>query len=190
MSTFGKILAVFNVLAAIGFFVLAGMDYNARHAWSYSHFRHQVAIHGLPVTDSDDDWRLPGRTIADDLSDKTLKDLFGAGGLEVRTQAAAVQQIQTQIEGEIDAAANDQARKQVIAKYLIPIAKTGEERDLYQQYVRDPAKPVSDLRAQLTGLIALAVSENDQSNQKRDSCASANQLRAYRQSLCVAQLLE
>src|SRR2546421_336080 len=42
MATLGKVLAVFNVLAAIGFLVVAGMDYNRRQSWAYSHFRHQL----------------------------------------------------------------------------------------------------------------------------------------------------
>ena len=32
MSTLGKVLAIFNVLAAIGFLVVADMDYNERQS--------------------------------------------------------------------------------------------------------------------------------------------------------------
>jgi hypothetical protein len=169
MSLFGKILAFFNVLAAIAFLALAGMDYNKRNSWSYSHFRHQVAIHGLPVTDNDDAWRLPGRSIASDLTPKALKDIFAsAGAREVKTQVLAVKQIQEQINQEISGAADNLAKKLVIAKYLFPLAKTGDERELYQQFARDPNKPAETLQQQLNGLMDLAVSETDQTGATRD----------------------
>src|SRR5437773_10750764 len=76
MATLGKVLAVFNVLAAIAFLVVAGMDYNRRQSWAYSHFRHQLAVYGLPVDAKDDSWRLPGRTISDSFGKDARKDLF------------------------------------------------------------------------------------------------------------------
>ena len=75
----------------LAFLALAGMTYSKRQNWSYSHFRHQLAIHGLPVTDDEDTWRLPGRTIADDLSVATLTDMFPGGGAP-GNQVEAVQQ--------------------------------------------------------------------------------------------------
>ena len=35
MATLGKVLAVFNVLAAIGFLFVAGKDYYTRQSWAY-----------------------------------------------------------------------------------------------------------------------------------------------------------
>ena len=135
MSLFGKILAVLNVLVAIAFLVLAGMDYSKRHSWSYAHFRHQVAIHGLPVADSDETWRLPGRTISNDLSKRTLDELFtNAGGDAPKTQVEAVEQIKIQILRGAADKADDQAKKNYFSGYLVPLAKTGEEREIYQQY--------------------------------------------------------
>src|SRR5436305_5740410 len=76
MATFGKVLAVFNVLAAIGFIVVAGMDYNKRQSWAYSHFTHQLVVYGLPIDDKDDSWRLPGRSISDSFGKDARKLLF------------------------------------------------------------------------------------------------------------------
>src|SRR5215471_12746116 len=133
MSLFGKILAVLNVLIAIVFLVLAGMVYSKRQAWSYSHFRHQVAIHGLPVTDSDETWRLPGRTIPRDLSNSTLKEMFAdSGGSDVRTQIDAVNNIKRDIEGGANGQADEAGRKQYLANYLVPQARAGEDRERFQ----------------------------------------------------------
>src|SRR5262245_18773821 len=172
MSLFGKILAVLNVLVAIVFLVLAGMVYSKRQAWSYSHFRHQVAIHGLPVTDSDETWRLPGRTISGDLSKSTLKEMFtDSGGDEVKTQLDAVAAIKGQIEGGANAAADEPARKLYIAGYLVPLARTGEDREGFQQMAIDRTKPASALQDELNRVFEDAVSDRlpaDKGGQARD----------------------
>src|SRR5438105_2771952 len=64
MAMFGKILAVLNVLAAIGFLVVAGVDYDKRQNWAYSHYTHQLVVFGLPIVKYDDSWRLRGRSIS------------------------------------------------------------------------------------------------------------------------------
>ncbi|HTK78089.1 MAG TPA: hypothetical protein VL371_22675 [Gemmataceae bacterium] len=172
MSLFGKILAVLNVLVAIVFLVLAGMDYSKRQAWSYSHFRHQVAIHGLPLTDSDETWRLPGRTISRDLSKSALKEMFAdSGGNDVRTQIEAVNDIQKDIKGGADAAADEPAKKQYLASYLISQARTGEDRERYQQMAFDRSKSADDLLKTLNDLFEQAVSDRmpeAQGGQARD----------------------
>jgi hypothetical protein len=169
MSLFGKILAVLNVLVAIVFLVLAGMDYSKRQAWSYSHFRHQVAIHGLPVTDSDETWRLPGRTISGDLGKKTRDEMFAeSGGDEVKSQLDAVQAIKGQIEGEANGKADEAAKKQYTAGYLMALAKTGDERESYQQMMVDRAQPASAMQAKLNDLFERAISERTADGQARD----------------------
>lgn len=158
MSLFGKILAVLNVLVAIVFLVLAGMVYSKRQAWSYSHFRHQVAIHGLPVTDSDETWRLPGRTISRDLSTTALKEMFtDSGGNEVRTQLDAVNDIKGQIEGGANGQPDEAAKKRFIAGYLVPLARTGEQRESFQQMERN--KSSEDLLKELNEIFADAVAD-------------------------------
>ena len=134
MSLFGKILAVFNVLAAIGFLVVAGLDYSQRSQWSYAHFRYQIALYGLPVGNDDNTWRLPGRSIASDLTPNTLNDLYKglqgpfAGNIH-KTQLDELNWLQSKIEVEVNQAPDIDSRRAVLAKYLVPIQKTGEDRE-------------------------------------------------------------
>jgi hypothetical protein len=166
MSLFGKILAVLNVLVAIVFLVLAGMDYSKRQAWSYSHFRHQVAIHGLPVTDSDETWRLPGRTVSRDLTQSTLKEMF-TGGDPVRTQIDAVNLIKGQIETEANGKPDDAAKKRFIYDYLVPLARTGEDRERFQAMVYDRAKTAGNMQGELKDIFDKAVSDQGRDLESR-----------------------
>src|SRR5437588_8863191 len=130
MGLFGKVLAVFNVLAALAFVAVAAGDYSARQQWSYSHFRHQLAVHGLPVANGDDSWRLPGRSIANDLTPTTLQQVFqSAGGNPSKNQVDEVQSLLRQVKGEVDVAADLKAKRDALARYLIPLTTRGDERD-------------------------------------------------------------
>ena len=62
MSLFGKLLAILNVLVAIGFVALAVMDWQARHQWTHAVFLHERAIEGLPLdnTERDPDGKISG----------------------------------------------------------------------------------------------------------------------------------
>ena len=116
MSMLGKILAVLNVLAAIAFFVIGGMDYGARRAWSYSAFRHELAIRGLPVDAADDYGRPDGRPVVRDLTDTALKEVFqSAGGAPESTQVAEVQRVKKQVLGDVEGAGDDTAKRYKIA---------------------------------------------------------------------------
>jgi hypothetical protein len=128
MATFGKVLAVFNVLAAIAFLVLAGMDYNKRQSWAYSHFRHQLAVYGLPLDDNDDSWRLPGRTISRQFGKDARKDLFGpAGG--PGTQAEEIDGLAAQFKKLVSDAPDINAKRTELAAHLLPELGRAEDRD-------------------------------------------------------------
>jgi hypothetical protein len=130
MATLGKVLAVFNVLAAIGFLTLAGMDYNKRQGWAYSYFRHQTAVNGLPVDAKDDSWRLPGRTITDAMGKDGRAELFkGVGGPAVATQEEEVQQVVAAFKNGVEQGADVPAKRNVIATHLLPELKRADERD-------------------------------------------------------------
>jgi len=147
MSLFGKILAVFNVLAAIAFFIIGAMDYSHRTQWSYSHFRHQIALYGLPIANEDNTWRLPGRSIASDLSTNTLNDVFSTipapfNGNPSRNQIEELNKVEMTIKAEVEAAASVADKSAILAKYLIPIQKSGADRDAIIAQLRaakDPA---------------------------------------------------
>ena len=48
MSLWGKIFAILNIFAAVGFVVVAGMDWGQRERWAYAVFRHDLFLAGLP----------------------------------------------------------------------------------------------------------------------------------------------
>lgn len=134
MGLFGKILAVFNVLAAIAFLCITAADYSQRSQWSYSHFRHQIALHGLPVNGDENTWRLPGRTIKSDLTANTLNDVFANvlppnSGNPSKTQLEELNRLQTTIQSDLTAATTIKERAAILAKYLIPIQTSGDDRE-------------------------------------------------------------
>jgi acyl carrier protein phosphodiesterase len=127
MSLFGKILAVFNVLAAIGFLVVAGMDYNKRQSWAYSHFLHQLQVNGLPLDKDDDTGRLPGRTISDQFGKDANKVLFPSGG--PMTQTDAVTETVAAFKNAVNNAPDINAKRAIIAEHLLPELTRAEDRD-------------------------------------------------------------
>ena len=130
MSLFGKILAIFNVLAAIAFFSIGAMDYSQRTQWTYSHFRHQFALHGLPVSDDENSWRLAGRTIKSDLTQNTLDDLFrSVGGNPSKSQIDEVEKAKATVQAEIGQAQDLASRKAALTKFLVPLQQTGADRE-------------------------------------------------------------
>jgi predicted XRE-type DNA-binding protein len=169
MSLFGKILAVFNVLAAIAFFSIAAMDYSARSQWSYSHFRHQLALHGMPVDKHDDAWRLSGRTIQGDLTENSLKDIYqSVGGDPSVTQIEELNKLQAAIQNEVNNAPDIEAKRAVLARYLIPIQNTGEDREKIRAQIA-AAKTQTEVEAlwnTFVGIFDDAKKENGES--KRD----------------------
>jgi hypothetical protein len=128
MATLGKVLAVFNVLAAIGFLVVAGMDYNKRQSWAYSHFLHQLAVSGLPLDKDDDTGRLPGRTISDQFGKDATKALFGTAE-GPKTQGEEVGATIAKFKEVVNAAADLNAKRDAVAVHLLPELGRAEERD-------------------------------------------------------------
>jgi len=128
MATLGKVLAVFNVLAAIGFLVVAGMDYNKRQSWAYSHFLHQVAVNGLPLDKDDDTGRLPGRTVSDQFGKDASKQLFPPSGGPL-TQVDEVTGTVTAFKNAVNAAADLNTKRATVAEHLLPELSRAEERD-------------------------------------------------------------
>ncbi len=161
MSTLGKVLAVFNVLAAIAFLALAAMDYSKRQNWAYAHYKAEVLIHGLPVDFNDTSWRTPGRTYPDSLTQGVLKDLFG--GSPVRTQKEEVENQKNVVLGEVDQADTIPAKRTVFNRYLLPLATDFPERQDLLRSINGlragDQKGVDDLRARLEGYFDRAASE-------------------------------
>jgi hypothetical protein len=165
MATLGKVLAVFNVLAAIGFLVVAGMDYNKRQSWAYSHFVHQVAVSGLPLDKDDDTGRLPGRTISEQFGTDANKQFFPSGG--PMTQVDEVSGTVKAFNAAVANAADINAKRDVIAAHLLPELVQAEERD---EVIRALQNLKEDSVASLTGkleAIAAQTTKGDRETRRR-----------------------
>src|SRR5438876_11316199 len=99
MTILGKLLAIANVLAAVGFLYLAATDWAIRHKLTYAVYRHELALTGLPVDDQESESTDDAPHI-DRLSEKTLQDVF-KGGTPVKTQKEEVQRVQREFKSSI-----------------------------------------------------------------------------------------
>jgi hypothetical protein len=146
MSTLGKILAVFNVLAIAGFLVLAGKDRGLQQQWTYSAFRHQLLIDGLPIDPADDTGRLPGQHVVDQLTPEMLKDVFAQaaggelGGQPTRTLVEELDRVYGKCEANVRELPPGQQRIK-LRQYLAVLARTqGERQELLALIDKDASK--------------------------------------------------
>jgi hypothetical protein len=163
MSLLGKILTVLNALAAIAFLSLAAMDYGKRQSWAYSVFRHELAIHGLPVDDQDDSWRA-GTPIARDLTSKTLDDLFRtSGGRPVKTQREAVEAMKATVMTTIDGQENEAKKREAIGAFWLPLIPHLTQRNEKLDWINGPSKkPIDELKAELSKEFDAVIQEINQ----------------------------
>src|SRR5947209_19631368 len=97
MSMLGRILLFLNVLAALGFFVVAGMDWGKRYQWAEAALEHRLVVDGLPLDDAAKDRE--GKPASKDLREDTVKKLFAsAGGPPVHTQIEEVKRIKDELQ--------------------------------------------------------------------------------------------
>jgi hypothetical protein len=170
MSMFSKILTVFNVLAAIAFLAVAGLDYGKRQTWAYSIFRHELAINGLPLDEKDDSWR-PGTPVYRDLTKNTVTDLFKfSGGNPVYTQLEAVAAMKNSVMSAIDSATDEVAQRKAIAAFWLPLLEQLSHREKVMGWIDINSKtklPVTELKNQL-GIVIESVSDDIKSNTSAD----------------------
>lgn len=130
MSMAGKILAVFNILAALAAFIyFLPTDWGTRQSWAYSYYRHELVLDGLPLDKEQKDTE--GYLLVDKLSENTKRQIFqSAGGNPVNTQMDEIERVRRDVEGAED------ARKQEI---LANMARTGQERDDFRAKLPEDA---------------------------------------------------
>ncbi len=154
MSILGKLLAIANVLGAVAFLYLAASDWALRHRWTYSVYRHELALTGLPVDDQESDPTDDAPHI-DKLSDKTLQDIFQqAGGAPVKTQKAEVEKVRGEFKSAIDALPEEAAKRKELASRLVPLARTRGERDEMRN--RIATKPLDELMSDVDSLFQIS----------------------------------
>jgi hypothetical protein len=136
MGLLGKTLAIFNVLAAIGFLVVAVMDYGKQRAWSTLVFQQDLLLNGLPLDDTEKD--ADGDVISQKIGAFTLQQLM-TGGQPVTTQLAEVKQRQTALQGAITQAGGEPEQRQKLGEILLPLATTyGEREELKRRIATEP----------------------------------------------------
>ena len=119
MSMAGKILAVFNVLAAlVAFIYFLPTDWGTRQSWAYSYYRHELILDGLPLDKEQKDTE--GYLLVDKMSDTTKKQIFQSAGSPVNTQMEEIDRVRGVVEG-----AGDERKQEILAN----LARTGQERD-------------------------------------------------------------
>ncbi|MFN4261219.1 MAG: hypothetical protein ACK4RK_18175 [Gemmataceae bacterium] len=148
MSIWGKILAVLNVLAAILFFVLAYQDVVTRQKWSYAVFRHELLLHGLPLDARSQNFQQPS-LVARNLSDETLEVVFDKLGPPVRTQQEEVTRKRDELLQHIRGLPDDAQQRRALKDALLPLARTGDERDALLERLGNTEVPTKELLADL-----------------------------------------
>jgi hypothetical protein len=132
MGLLGKILAIFNVLAAIGFLVLAVMDYGKQRAWSTAIFQEDLLRDGLPVDDTEKDF--DGEIISKKIGAYTLQQLL-TGGKPVTTQLEEVNQRQSALNDSIAQAGDEATQRKKMAEILLPLATSFGEREAMKNHI-------------------------------------------------------
>jgi hypothetical protein len=141
MSLLGKILAVLNVLAAVGFFFVAYMDWNMRQSWANAVVQHDIVINGLPVDKSELDQE--GHPKYLNLRKAMLQPLLGAQ--IVRTQEEEVDQVRNKL--QVPTSFEDRTQKVVAVKKLASILMALADQ---QKQREDLLKRVDEAQAAAT----------------------------------------
>jgi hypothetical protein len=116
MSIAGKILAVFNVLAALAAFIyFLPTAWGTRQSWAYAYYRHDLVLDGLPLDKDEKDTE--GYLLVDKMSDTTRRQVFQNAGSPVNTQMDEI----NQVKGNMD--------EGKALEVLKAMARTGPERD-------------------------------------------------------------
>jgi len=149
MATFGKVLLFFNLLLAAVFVYLVSVDYGKEQSWAYSAFRHWLVINGLPVDNDELDPYYPDEKVVDQLNTPTITDVFAGnqggtqlGGPPVKTVKEELQRVRAKVKTNIDGAASDSDRADLLWVYLVRQARTLDQRQDWQKRIIDYKKLV------------------------------------------------
>lgn len=142
MSLLGKLLAIVNIFAILGTLALLTMNYVKRQNWEYAVFREDLMMNGLPLDDKDTDPLQ--QTIVSKIGEQTKQDLFkqASPNIGVTTQEKEVERVQGELRNQINNAGDKKKQMAVLARILMPMAETIEQRTrmvAYQTYLRDDA---------------------------------------------------
>jgi hypothetical protein len=121
MTTFGKVLAVVNVVLAIAFVCLIASDYSRRRAWEFAILGEDFQIGGLPVDDQQKD--AEGQLLKD-LVTKQMQQQLGA---QTTTQVEFLTARYQKCKSAMDSAAAPDAKMVEVQKFVLPLARNALE---------------------------------------------------------------
>jgi hypothetical protein len=133
MSLVGKVFAVLNLLGLLGLTYLGLLVYGKAKTYTYATYIRRLADRGLPLDLEERDDQ--NRPLADNVGPQAQDDLFGqAGGNPVTTQVEEVKRVkdtwQKRIDGEGgDDVSGDAKKARLLAELLLPLARSGPERE-------------------------------------------------------------
>jgi hypothetical protein len=145
MSTLNKVLAVLNVLAAIGFLCVAGLDYGKRQAWMYAVRQQDFIIKGLPVDENEKD--VDGTPLLRAVGKGMQQQLFSGLSDSVTTQKDEVKRRYDALRTEINEAPDPDTKKKIIETVLLPLTRTWGQHDELKRKIGDPQVSVDTLLA-------------------------------------------
>jgi len=191
MSLLGKLLAILNVLAAVLFVAVAGLDWMQRQRWEYVVFRHDLFVDGLPIDDKEKGPDLAPRVT------KFTEPWFGqmfqhaGGGSAVKTQTDEVNNLKKLIGDKVASPEVAGTKSQKLAGFLRALARTQSEReDLTRQMADqtpDKQEALEALQKQLDDQFA-GVNELGANGQKQS--LEERKANAARLLFCLREALQ
>lgn len=140
MARFGIVMSVFNVLVAVVVLVLAGMDYGRYRGHAMAAFLHEMVITGLPNDDTEVVESYPSDPTVTKLEPEVLKRIFEGnqggqdlGGGPEKTVEAELSRVLGKVKSNIDAAPNEQQKRDRLWSYLQFQARSIVERNEYRK---------------------------------------------------------
>jgi hypothetical protein len=125
MSTFGKVVAVLNLLAAGAFLYLMASTLQRRQAWSYAIWRYDQATEGLPVDREEPDDK--GKPRHENMPDLVVKEV--TNDESVRTQEEVLEKRKAEILTRVEDQGIRGSKVEKLISCLLPLARTAQERD-------------------------------------------------------------
>jgi hypothetical protein len=158
-SLIRTILAVLNVLGAMAFIAMAGMDYAKRQTWSNAALLHDVAINGLPLDNNETNDN--NEKIVDLLGETGKNDAFAGQPRPVATQLEEVAFVKSRLDGAIAANPDKKMQLLTLVRLLTPLALSEAQREQMESirvYLSDP-KLTETLKADFVRATAAAKDE-------------------------------
>jgi hypothetical protein len=189
MSLFGKVLAFLNVLAAIGFFYVATLDWSKGQQWADAAQQHDLVIEGLPIDDAHDKDGA-GSPRSQNIPPAVLQRMFSrVGGEPVKTQTDEVKRVQRVLQGKLDDSTTKETKEQKLARVMYALAPSTAEREQWINRYNKPTNNTDDMQAKLDEAFAAVLSDTLPTRSQPDSPAAPKPRDLNEQRRSIALLL-